>query len=209
MGRHNQSGKRFRARAARRPLRFWWQPFALLGVTVLLWSHLPVNAVLFEPRVLAPPPEPRAAYVVLAPEEAAQALANMRASWGTSGSAADIELGVFDVLVEQKERGVSRKLVGFEMLERGIARHGYPVYVDGRAAGHVTSGTQTPFVKKAIGMAYVPADAAETDASCHVRSCSSGLPGEPAAPDRQRRNTRWSGRSAASPSAKAWCRRRS
>ena len=66
-----------------------------------------------------------------------------------------------DVLVEQKERGVSRKLVGFEMLERGIARHGYPVYVDGRAAGHVTSGTQTPFVKKAIGMAYVPADAAE------------------------------------------------
>jgi hypothetical protein len=35
MGRHNQSGKRFRARAARRPLRFWWQPFALLGVTVL------------------------------------------------------------------------------------------------------------------------------------------------------------------------------
>ena len=101
MGRHNQSGKRFRARAARRPLRFWWQPFALLGVTVLLWSHLPVNAVLFEPRVLAPPPEPRAAYVVLAPEEAAQALANMRASWRTSGSAADIELGVFDVLEEQ------------------------------------------------------------------------------------------------------------
>lgn len=101
MGRHNPSGERFRARAARRPLRFWWQPFALLGVTVLLWSHLPVNAVLFEPRVLAPTPEPRAAYVVLAPEEAAQALANMGASWGTSGTAADIELGVFDVPEEQ------------------------------------------------------------------------------------------------------------
>lgn len=101
MGRHNQSGKRFRARAARRPLRFWWQPFALLGVTVLLWSHLPVNAVLFEPRVLAPTPEPRTAYVLLAPEEAEQALANMRASWVTSGTAADIELGVFDVLEEQ------------------------------------------------------------------------------------------------------------
>jgi aminomethyltransferase len=61
-----------------------------------------------------------------------------------------------DRLLEQKERGVARKLVGFELLDRGIARHGYPVFVDGAQAGHVTSGTQTPFLKKAIGMAYVP-----------------------------------------------------
>lgn len=64
------------------------------------------------------------------------------------------------VLREQKAQGVSRKLVGFEMIDRGIARHGYPVFVDGREAGRVTSGTQTPFLKKAIGMAYVPAAAA-------------------------------------------------
>ncbi|HPB11632.1 MAG TPA: hypothetical protein PLW27_07495 [Kiritimatiellia bacterium] len=96
--RNNLDGGRFRARAARRPLRFWWQAFALLGMTALLWSNLPVNAVLFEPRVLAPFPEPRAAYVVLAPEQAAQALANMRASWGAPGVAADMELGVFDVV---------------------------------------------------------------------------------------------------------------
>ena len=59
-------------------------------------------------------------------------------------------------LVEQKEKGPSRKLVGFEMIDRGIARQGYPVVSDGRQVGAVTSGTQTPFLKKAIGMAYVP-----------------------------------------------------
>ena len=65
-----------------------------------------------------------------------------------------------DVLRRQKAEGIGRKLVGFEMTERGIARHGYDVYVDGRKAGVVTSGTQTPFLKKAIGMAYVPTEAA-------------------------------------------------
>jgi aminomethyltransferase len=63
-------------------------------------------------------------------------------------------------LVEQKERGVSRKLVGFEMIDRGIARHGYQVIVAGRPVGVVTSGTQTPYLKKAIGMAYAPAEQA-------------------------------------------------
>jgi aminomethyltransferase len=61
-------------------------------------------------------------------------------------------------LLEQKDKGVARKLVGFEMLERGIARHGYPVMRDGKPVGVVTSGTQTPFLKKAIGMAYVPVE---------------------------------------------------
>jgi aminomethyltransferase len=59
-------------------------------------------------------------------------------------------------LREQKEKGLARKLVGFEMLERGIARHGYRVVDGDRPIGVVTSGTQTPFLKKAIGMAYVP-----------------------------------------------------
>ncbi len=65
-----------------------------------------------------------------------------------------------DVLRKQKAEGTARKLVGFEVLDRAIARHGHDVYVDGQKAGVVTSGTQTPFVKKAIGMAYVPADRA-------------------------------------------------
>jgi aminomethyltransferase len=59
-------------------------------------------------------------------------------------------------LRKQKTEGVSRRLVGFEMLERGIARQGYEVYVGAVRAGVVTSGTQTPYLKKAIGMTYLP-----------------------------------------------------
>ena len=58
-------------------------------------------------------------------------------------------------LDEQKRAGVSRKLVGFEMTAPGIARHGYKAYAGG-AEGIVTSGTQTPLLKKAIGFAYLP-----------------------------------------------------
>jgi len=59
-------------------------------------------------------------------------------------------------LRDQKTKGVSRKIVGFEMLDRGIGRHGYDAYVGDTKAGSVTSGTQTPYLKKAIGMAYLP-----------------------------------------------------
>ncbi len=64
-------------------------------------------------------------------------------------------------LAAQKAGGTPRRLVGFEMVDRGIGRHGYDVYVAGVRAGMVTSGTQTPFLKKAIGMAYVPAGRTE------------------------------------------------
>ncbi len=60
------------------------------------------------------------------------------------------------VLAEQKAAGLTRKLVGFEMVDRGIARHGYKTAIDGEDVGFVTSGTQTPTVGKAIGLAYVP-----------------------------------------------------
>jgi aminomethyltransferase len=63
-----------------------------------------------------------------------------------------------EALAAQKETGVTRRLVGFEMVDRGIARHGYPVVQGDRPIGVVTSGTQTPFLKKAIGMAYVPVE---------------------------------------------------
>jgi aminomethyltransferase len=61
-----------------------------------------------------------------------------------------------DVLRRQKESGVERKIVGFEVLDRAIARHGHDVLADGTKIGVVTSGTQTPYLKKSIGMAYVP-----------------------------------------------------
>jgi aminomethyltransferase len=61
-----------------------------------------------------------------------------------------------DVLRRQKADGVARRIVGFEMRDRAIARHGHPVMLGADQVGVVTSGTQTPFLKKAIGMAYVP-----------------------------------------------------
>ena len=61
-----------------------------------------------------------------------------------------------DALAAQRAAGPPRRLAGFEVLDRAIARHGHTVLVNGEPAGVVTSGTQTPFLKKAIGMAYVP-----------------------------------------------------
>lgn len=60
------------------------------------------------------------------------------------------------ILEKQKAAGVERKLVGFEMLEKGIPRHGYEIKdFSGAVIGHVTSGTQSPSLGKAIGMGYV------------------------------------------------------
>ena len=65
-------------------------------------------------------------------------------------------------LVAMKEKGLSRKLAGFEMTEPGIARDGYDVYIDGAKVGVVTSGSHAPFLKKNIGLAFLPADLAKT-----------------------------------------------
>ena len=74
-------------------------------------------------------------------------------------------------LREQRTAGVGRKLIGFEMIDRGIARHGHSVVHDGAPIGAVTSGTQTPFLKKAIGMAYVPVEFSQpgTDLAIDLR----------------------------------------
>jgi glycine cleavage system T protein (aminomethyltransferase) len=61
-----------------------------------------------------------------------------------------------DVLRQQKAEGVRRKIVGFEVVDRGIARQGYEIWAGDMKIGTVTSGTQTPYLKKAIGMGYVP-----------------------------------------------------
>ena len=70
-----------------------------------------------------------------------------------------LEKGEFigrDVLLEQRAQGLRKKLVGFEMTDRGIAREGYAVHVHGQATGYVTSGSYAPFLKRNIGMAYIP-----------------------------------------------------
>jgi aminomethyltransferase len=61
-----------------------------------------------------------------------------------------------EALQQQKQAGVSRKLVGFEMIDRGIPRHDYPIVdADGNEIGKVTSGTQSYSLQKAIGLGYV------------------------------------------------------
>ena len=65
-----------------------------------------------------------------------------------------------DALVKQKEKGLKRKLVGFEMIDKGIARDGFDVYVDDEKVGYVTSGSPAPYLKKNIGLAFVPVELA-------------------------------------------------
>ena len=73
-------------------------------------------------------------------------------------------------LKQQKEAGVSRKLVGFEMVERGIPRHDYEVCDgSGNVVGIVTSGTQSPSLGIAIGMGYVPTELATLDSEIYIR----------------------------------------
>jgi aminomethyltransferase len=63
-----------------------------------------------------------------------------------------------ELLQKQKDEGVKRKLVGFDVTDRGIARDGQDVLIGGTRVGQVTSGSPAPFLKKNIGMAYVPVE---------------------------------------------------
>jgi len=60
-----------------------------------------------------------------------------------------------DALLKAKENGLNRRLVGFELQERGIPRHGYSITKDGEEIGEVTSGSQSPMLGEGIGMGYV------------------------------------------------------
>jgi len=59
-------------------------------------------------------------------------------------------------LLKQRDEGVRRKLVGFEVTGRGIARDQYPVEINGQRVGQVTSGSPAPFLRKNIGLTYLP-----------------------------------------------------
>ena len=91
---------RYRARGSRRAARFWWQPLALAGLMVSLWGALFGEARLLGARAFPPVSEPRAAYVVLTPAEAAKALAGMRSSWRGEegdGRVTQLDMGMFDL----------------------------------------------------------------------------------------------------------------
>ena len=74
------------------------------------------------------------------------------------------------ILQKQKEEGVARKLVGFEMVDKGIPRHGYEITdAEGKALGYVTSGTQSPSLGKAIGMGYVQTAQSGLDSTIYIK----------------------------------------
>ena len=68
----------------------------------------------------------------------------------------------------QKEHGIPRKLVGIEMIDKGIPRTGYPVYQNDEVVGEVTTGTQSPTLKKNIGFILVKSDSAELETELEV-----------------------------------------
>ena len=75
-----------------------------------------------------------------------------------------------EIFQAQKEEGIRRKLVGFEMVDKGIPRHHYEICdIEGAAIGYVTSGTQSPSLGKAIGMGYVELAHAAVDATVFVK----------------------------------------
>jgi aminomethyltransferase len=91
--------------------------------------------------------------------------------WIVSLDEAKGEFNGRSVLAPQKKNGPARKLAGFEVVGRGIARHGYPVFVNEVASGAVTSGSYAPFLEKSIGLCYLPAPSAAvgTDLEIEVR----------------------------------------
>jgi len=75
-----------------------------------------------------------------------------------------------DLLEKQKQNGIERKLVGFELKEKGIPRHGYEIKdFSGQVIGYVTSGTQSPSLNKAIGMGYVRVAFAHPDTNIFIK----------------------------------------
>jgi aminomethyltransferase len=81
-----------------------------------------------------------------------------------------------DFLKKQKEAGVTRKLVAFEMVDRGIPRHDYPIEdANGNVIGKVTSGTMSPTMKIAIGLGYVTTDHAAIDSEIYISIREKGV----------------------------------
>lgn len=73
-----------------------------------------------------------------------------------------------EALERIKKQGLNRKIVAFEMLERGVPRGGYPIFKDNNQVGYVTSGTMSPTFKKGVGMAFVDIDEAFNENEIHI-----------------------------------------
>ena len=75
-----------------------------------------------------------------------------------------------EALAKQKEEGVKRKLVAFELIDKGIPRHDYPIQDEaGNTIGRVTSGTMSPSLNKAIGLGYLPVEYKEVGSEIYIQ----------------------------------------
>ena len=81
-----------------------------------------------------------------------------------------------DIIVAEEESGPQRKRVGFELLDRGIPRHGYDIIFSGRKIGEVTSGNQSPMLDKGIGMGYVSEEFSNPGTTFNVKIRTKEIP---------------------------------
>ncbi len=73
-----------------------------------------------------------------------------------------------EALLQQREEGVKKKLVGFELLDRGIARPHYPVFIENKKVSEVRSGSFSPFLQKSIGLSYLPIEYTENETEIEI-----------------------------------------
>ncbi|KAB7708785.1 glycine cleavage system aminomethyltransferase GcvT [Bacillus aerolatus] len=100
------------------------------------------------------------ANLVLYGQELSEEISPLEAGLGFAVKTNKADFIGLAVLKAQKENGPARKLIGLEMIDRGIPRHGYPVFSNDEEVGYVTTGTQSPTLKKNIGLALVKAELA-------------------------------------------------
>lgn len=90
--------------------------------------------------------------------------------WVTKFTDAKANMPSRDILLKTKEEGIQNRLVGFELVDRGVPRHGYDIVDENdQVIGHVTSGTQSPVLGKGIGLGYVPANFKEPDTTIYIK----------------------------------------
>jgi aminomethyltransferase len=81
-----------------------------------------------------------------------------------------------DVLRRQKEEGVTRRLVGFRLQEKGFPRPGYEIVIGDEVAGNVTSGTLSPSLGVGVGLGYVPVSHAKSGSEIAIRIRDKDVP---------------------------------
>jgi aminomethyltransferase len=74
-----------------------------------------------------------------------------------------------DALIKQKEEGIKRKIAGFEILGKEIARPHYSVFIEDNQVAQVTSGTYSPYLEKSIGLTYLPVDHTEVESPLQIK----------------------------------------